>query len=250
DFLPVLNDILMLKREEAAALADGGDLYDALAGAHRAYAGRLMAEGRCGAGRDQLLLAEALSRQVIADRKALFDCMQAHGEIDPETQINDLRRLLVLGDTRPEVRSPLMRLLLDAGRDDEAVVHAPALGRDLALTLEDHQRLAWAYARLGRLAEAEPHLLKVLQADPADLMARLKLAEVYEARGANGEARRALQALTVDHPDNPALWLRLAEHLQREGDAAGARAAHAEANRLRGITFEPRDLRPLKKSRH
>ncbi|MDQ7262804.1 carboxypeptidase M32 [Paracoccus sp. PS-1] len=30
DFLPVLNDILMLKREEAAALADGGDLYDAL----------------------------------------------------------------------------------------------------------------------------------------------------------------------------------------------------------------------------
>ncbi|WJS85605.1 carboxypeptidase M32 [Paracoccus sp. TOH] len=30
DFLPVLNDILMLKREEASALADGGDLYDAL----------------------------------------------------------------------------------------------------------------------------------------------------------------------------------------------------------------------------
>ncbi|MTH64734.1 carboxypeptidase M32 [Paracoccus shanxieyensis] len=30
DFLPVLNDIVMLKREEAAALADGGDLYDAL----------------------------------------------------------------------------------------------------------------------------------------------------------------------------------------------------------------------------
>lgn len=30
EFLPVLNDILMLKREEAAALADGGDLYDAL----------------------------------------------------------------------------------------------------------------------------------------------------------------------------------------------------------------------------
>ncbi|SIQ10204.1 carboxypeptidase Taq Metallo peptidase. MEROPS family M32 [Paracoccus thiocyanatus] len=30
DFLPALNDILMLKREEAASLADGGDLYDAL----------------------------------------------------------------------------------------------------------------------------------------------------------------------------------------------------------------------------
>lgn len=30
EFLPVLNDILMLKREEATALADGGDLYDAL----------------------------------------------------------------------------------------------------------------------------------------------------------------------------------------------------------------------------
>ena len=30
DFMPVLNDVLMLKREEAAALADGGDLYDAL----------------------------------------------------------------------------------------------------------------------------------------------------------------------------------------------------------------------------
>lgn len=30
EFLPVLNDILMLKREEAAAIADGGDLYDAL----------------------------------------------------------------------------------------------------------------------------------------------------------------------------------------------------------------------------
>ncbi|MBD9525255.1 MULTISPECIES: carboxypeptidase M32 [Paracoccus] len=30
DFLPVLSDILMLKREEASLLADGGDLYDAL----------------------------------------------------------------------------------------------------------------------------------------------------------------------------------------------------------------------------
>ncbi|SET76837.1 carboxypeptidase M32 [Paracoccus homiensis] len=30
DFLPTLDQVLMLKREEAAALADGGDLYDAL----------------------------------------------------------------------------------------------------------------------------------------------------------------------------------------------------------------------------
>ncbi|MDM7459504.1 MAG: carboxypeptidase M32, partial [Paracoccus sp. (in: a-proteobacteria)] len=30
DFLPTLDHVLMLKREEAAALADGGDLYDAL----------------------------------------------------------------------------------------------------------------------------------------------------------------------------------------------------------------------------
>ena len=30
DFLPALDQVLMLKREEAAALADGGDLYDAL----------------------------------------------------------------------------------------------------------------------------------------------------------------------------------------------------------------------------
>ncbi len=30
DFLPVLDQVLSLKREEAAALADGGDLYDAL----------------------------------------------------------------------------------------------------------------------------------------------------------------------------------------------------------------------------
>lgn len=30
EFLPVLDQVLMLKREEAAALADGGDLYDAL----------------------------------------------------------------------------------------------------------------------------------------------------------------------------------------------------------------------------
>ena len=30
DFLPTLHDVLSLKREEAAALADGGDLYDAL----------------------------------------------------------------------------------------------------------------------------------------------------------------------------------------------------------------------------
>ncbi|MBM3605503.1 MAG: carboxypeptidase M32 [Alphaproteobacteria bacterium] len=30
DFLPTLDQVLMLKREEAAAIADGGDLYDAL----------------------------------------------------------------------------------------------------------------------------------------------------------------------------------------------------------------------------
>ena len=81
DFLPALNDILMLKREEAAALADGGDLYDALLDDYEPGATQAQIAALFDAMRPRLL---ALRDDVLG---AEFQPQPLKGDFPQETQL-------------------------------------------------------------------------------------------------------------------------------------------------------------------
>lgn len=222
---------------------------DARQSAHRALAGKHFAGGACDAGRTQLVEAERYGPSLLADHRALYDCATAHPP-EPARRLADLERLMALGEQRLDVRLELMRLLLGAGRWSDAVAHVPFLERRYALTLADHEALIPAWERAGRLEGARPHLLKVLQVRPDDLLARLKLAEVEERRGDTRAAGTIYRALVGEMPDNPVIHMRLAAFHRRNGNPLGARAALEEARRLQNPAEDPRgELRPLPKSR-
>lgn len=221
-----------------------------LASAHRALAAQALDRGDCGEARSRLAQAEALDETVLlVDHQAVYRCTAAHEADDRAQRIAELERLVALGDGRLEVRHTLMRLLLAEGRDGEAVALVPLLERGYGLTLDDHRLLVGAWERAGRPAAARPHVLKLLQADARDLLARLKLAELDEAGGDVASAGRIYRALTVDHPRNVAVWLRLGQFLERRGEVAEARAVYVHANRLRGVDMSVPAKRPLRKSR-
>jgi tetratricopeptide (TPR) repeat protein len=220
-----------------------------LASAHRALAAILLDEGRCAPARDHLKAADDLTRPVLVDHQRLFDCTTSLGG-DRDTRISDLQRLVDLGDHRAVVFRALMLLLFEAGSDAEAVVLAPNLSKRYVLTKDDHQRIAAAYFRLDQKEAAMPHLRALAKSDPHDPLNRLKMAVVHEFSGALLEARRLYVALTVDFPRNPVVFLRLAKFLRTQDDPHGARAAQAEADRLRGLDLGPRNLRPLLPSKH
>jgi predicted Zn-dependent protease len=190
------------------------------------------------------MAADNLTRPVLVDHQRLFECTASHGG-DRDTRIADLQRLVDLGDHRAIVYRALMLLLFEADSDAEAVMLAPNLSKRFALTKNDHLRISDAYFRLDQKPAAMPHLEALARADPHDPLIRLKMAEVHEHSGAPLEARRLYITLTVDFPRNPVVFLRLAEFLRSQDDPRGARAAQAEADRLRGLDFGPRNLRPL-----
>jgi len=219
-----------------------------LASAHRAKAAILLDEGRCDLARKHLLAADDLTRPVLVDHQRLFDCTSASGS-NRDTRIADLQRLVDLGDHRAVVYRALMHLLFEAGSKAEAVMLAPSLAKKYALTVEDHARITEAFFELDQKDAAMPYLLALAKANPRDPLVRLKMAEVHEVRGAPLEARRLYIALTVDFPRNPVVFLRLAAFLRGQEDVHGARAAQAEADRLRGLDLGPRQFRPLLPSR-
>ncbi len=217
--------------------------------AHRALADELFTAGRCDEGRRQLVEAERFGPSLRADHQALYDCVSGHPGPDAQ-RLADLERLMALGDQRVDVRLELMRLLLAAGRDAEAINHVPFLERRYALTLADHEALIPAWERAGRLVGARPHLLKIMQVRPDDLLVRLKLAEVEERRGDTAAAGALYRALVEQHPQNPVIHIRLAAYHRRTGNPVAARAALQEARRLQQPADDPRgELRPLRKSR-
>lgn len=217
--------------------------------AHRALAGQLMAGGRCDDGRAQLERAEALGPTLLADHRALYDCVTAH-PTDDARRLADLEKLVALGEMRVDVHLEMMRLQLGAERWADAVRHVPMLERRYALTLADHEALIPAWERAGRLVGAHPHLLKVLQVRPDDLLARLKLAEVEEARGDRRAAGAIYARLTAEQPDNLAIWMRVAAFHRRNGDPVAARRALEQARALQQTAEDPRGaLRPLPRSK-
>lgn len=217
--------------------------------AHRALAAEQLAAGRCAEGRAQLVQAERFGPALLADHRALYVCGSSH-PVEPAARLADLERLVALGEQRVDPRLELMRRLFEAGRDADAVALVPRLERRYALTLADHEALVGAWDRAGRPAAARPHVLKVLQARPDDLLARLKLAEIEERRGDVRAAGALYAALAAEQPTNPVIFMRLAAFHRRQNDEPAARAALARARALQDVADDPRGaLRPLPRSR-
>lgn len=220
-----------------------------LASAHRSLAMSLMEQGKCDEARPHFSLAESLTRPVLVDYQQLYECDVARS-VPKEAQVDDLKRLVALGDKRATVLRRLMTLELDLGREEEAVSRLEALEKRSSLTLDERRRLAEVLLRLNRRDQAWSHLKATVAAEPHDPINRLKLAELAEERGERSFAREIYEKLTTEFPQNPLTWLRLAEFCQREGDAEGARSAQARADALRTSKVPPpQEMRPLRKSR-
>lgn len=65
------------------------------------------------------------------------------------------------------------------------------------------------YFAEGNFRKAARYAEKALKADPANLKARICLAESFSERGRTGTAIKLYKAMIADHPDNVDLMLRL-----------------------------------------
>ena len=221
-----------------------------LASAHRSFAMALLEQGKCQAARPHFSEAEKLTRPVLVDYQQLYECGVARA-VSLETQVEDLRKLVALGDRRATVLRKLMNNELALGRDDDAVSRLDALQKRSVLTLDERRRLAEVLLKLNRREEAWGHLKATVDAGPADPINRLKLAELAEERGEKRIAQDIYEKMTVELPENPLTWLRLAAFRLRVGDQEGARTAQARADALRASGVPPaQEMRPLRKSRH
>jgi tetratricopeptide (TPR) repeat protein len=222
---------------------------DRLASAHRALAATLMERGRCADARAHFALAAGLTRPLLIDHQQLYECDVARN-VPKEELVADLLRLLELGDRRASVLRKLMHVEIELGRDADAADRLTLLEKRSAITLDERRLLAQVFLRLDRRREAFDHLKATIALSPNDPINRLKLAELAEEQGEAPLAREIYEALTVEYPQNPLTWLRLAAFRTRTGDAAGARNAQGRADALRtGHIPPPQEMRPLRKSR-
>jgi predicted Zn-dependent protease len=120
-------------------------------------------------------------------------------------------------------------LLVRQNRDAEAVDHFRAASEHLPARREPRLMLGNALARVRRYAEAEEVFSRLLADDANDAEALLKRATVRLNLDQVAAARQDLDTLLRRSPGDLAARLRLAEVLERSGDARGALAAYGAA---------------------
>ena len=226
--------------------------FERLASAHRSLAMGLTRAGDCEGARTHFLAAEALSRPVLPDYRSLYECTAARGAPTSEQAAAlyaDLLHLTKLGDSRLVVHRKLAHLALRLQQDVKAETHFAVLEDRQMLTWQERKDLMRLLLRLGQEDRALPYLEHVVAADPTRPLDRLKLAELYEGRHRDSEARRVYESLVLDFHQNPVVFLRAAAFFRRMGDQDAARRAQAIANGLRGVRQDDRALRPLRRSR-
>lgn len=220
-----------------------------LASAHRALGTTLLEADRCEEARPHFAEAESLTRVLLVDRESIYACLTRVSAPDA-VLIEELQAMRAAGDARTSTQLALVRALLAERRDEEAVALRGSLAERHGLTPEDQRKLAMAFIRLRRYADARADLEVAVTHHPEDALLRLKLAEVYERGEDLVRAEQVYRDLIRDFPKNPLIHQRLSVCLKRRGDEDGAKAAMEHAQRLRGHVPPPqRDLRPLRKSR-
>jgi tetratricopeptide (TPR) repeat protein len=220
-----------------------------LASAHRARGTELLEAGRCDAARPHFTLAEAMTRPLLPDHEAIYKC-DATQNAAPEVLIEDLARMVALGDRRTRVIRKLMHLELEVGRWSDAVTRVQVLEERRVLTLAERRMIADGLLRLDRGDAAYDHLVHVVASDPMDPLLRLKLAELTEKRGHLDKADRLYGALVVDFRKNPLVFVRYAEFLRRRGHPDKAAVMQTRAEDLWGRRPPPaRRMRTLPRSK-
>ena len=197
----------------------------------------MISTGLVAQGKYERVLSDPRLSPSKSDHHTMVSALLAKKSYD--TLINDQRYQM----TGPQ-RTELVSRLIDAGRFDPFVEHAE-------LPLTDQQRTAMINALLGleQPDKAFPLLVRAVERRPDDPLLRLKLAELYESRGATDDAQTQYAYLTKAFPKNPVVFLRQAAFLRRLGDKKAALTAELRANELRGIKSQDRRLRRLPKSR-
>ncbi len=143
--------------------------------------------------------------------KSIADELAQRGQATQALEV--LAEAVRLDASDSEARKLLIRRLLDGGNIDAAQKHASAT--------EDLRVIAAAMLAQGREDEALPLLLKVLESDPEDLDARLRLARAYIARRDLPQATHALGDIAPDAHPQVLLTLAEIELRARHVDAAG-----------------------------
>jgi tetratricopeptide (TPR) repeat protein len=127
----------------------------------------------------------------------------------------------------PPALGALARLSLAQGHASDALTYATELmqmerTKGLPAAPENHQLLAEAFMRVGKLQQAEEHLLSAETLAPNDPTSRLALAQIYISENKAKEAQKEFDAALRLSPHNTAALGQLADFLSRGNNVAEA----------------------------
>jgi tetratricopeptide (TPR) repeat protein len=182
--------------------------------------------------------AVAYARQQVAarpdDADSYFALGLAQSEQNVDGSIVSFRRALERSPQHALAHYNLALVLRRADRLSEAI---EALQRTLAIAprAEAHYTLGVIYWHQGELERARRALAAALDVEPRYADAQYALGSVLKSERKWAAAAEALRRAIALRPDQPAAWYTLAQVLSQAGDERGARAALAEAERLRRV---------------
>ena len=108
--------------------------------------------------------------------------------------------------------------LIQVGRQQHALPIAKALAKERPEDATALNTLVWAYAALGRFAEARTALRKGLAKFPNETRLHLMLANAYEQQGNSGGTRRQLERVLELAPDHAGALEQLGWLLAQQGE--------------------------------
>lgn len=129
---------------------------------------------------------------------------------DSTRAVKHLEALAKLRPADPEIRGDLAKALLAAGRDDDAL--ALAQGADLPALARVE---AWVRQQRGEHALAVAAYARVLAAEPNDASSWNNLGNIHAAAGHFDQAITAFERAITNQPDQPGIYLNLADVLRR-----------------------------------
>ena len=243
-YADAIESLEQLKALEAPP--DGID--QVLAQSYRAHAADLIGRGDCVNAGKSLAKALSISKPNVADRRALERCLLST-ELDVNERIIVLEFLVAWGERHGPILREYAMVSLELGKVAEALTYAQQAHARYALKLNDFGPLAYAFANKKRPDIALKFLGLHLRYHPDDALARLKAARLAGVLGQVEVEHQHYLRLAQDNPSNPVVFIRLARFCKRNEMTNCYYDAKEKADALRGIKAEPRDLRPLRKSR-
>ncbi len=191
----------------------------------------ILALVKAGKGAEAVQRARDLVSQAPNDPDRHFTLGLAQSEQNIEDAMTSFHRALEIDPRHALARYNLALALNRTDRTAEAI---DEMKKTLAIDsrAETHYMLGVMYSRQGEFDAAARELKAAIASDPRSAEAHTALATVFRAQRAWEDAERELRRALAINAD-PATHYALAQVLQQRGDAAGATAILAEAERLR-----------------